>query len=74
VEAVDLALNGSGIVAGPEVWFVGDTDVDMVCAHNADCVAVLLRAKPPDTGEFAEAPPRLHVISCTALAELVSAP
>ena len=74
VEAVHLALDGSGIAAGPEVWFVGDTDVDMVCAHNAGCVPVLLRREPPDTGEFAEAPPLLHVINCAALAELVAAP
>ena len=74
VEVVHLALDGSGIAAGPEVWFVGDTDVDMVCAHNAGCVPVLLRREPPDTREFADAPPHLHVINCAALAELVSAP
>jgi phosphoglycolate phosphatase len=74
VEAVHLALDGSGLAAGPEVWFVGDTDVDMVCAHNAGCVPVLLRGEPPGTGEFADAPPLLHVSSCTALAELVSVP
>jgi phosphoglycolate phosphatase len=74
VDAVRLALDGSGIAAGPEVWFVGDTDVDMVCAHNAGCVPVLLRGEPPKSGEFAEAAPLLHVASCMALAELVSAP
>ena len=32
---VDLALEGSGIGAGPAVWFIGDTAMDMRCAHAA---------------------------------------
>jgi phosphoglycolate phosphatase len=39
---VQLALKASGLAAGEGVWFVGDTDVDMVCAGNAGCVPVLL--------------------------------
>ncbi|MDJ0950501.1 MAG: HAD family hydrolase [Alphaproteobacteria bacterium] len=41
VAPVDLALAGSGIVRGPGVWFVGDGAVDMECARNAGCTAVL---------------------------------
>jgi phosphoglycolate phosphatase len=39
---VVLALESSGIKAGHVVWFVGDTGVDMECAHNSGCVPVLL--------------------------------
>ena len=72
--AVDLALadlpvaeNGNG-----DVWLIGDTDIDLVCAHNAGCHPVLLRAEPPEPGEFAEAPPALHVADCAALAGLLA--
>ncbi len=36
------ALEGSGIVPGLGVWFVGDTAIDMVCARNAGCIAIFL--------------------------------
>jgi phosphoglycolate phosphatase len=41
-DPVDLALAPSGIPAGEDVWFVGDTAVDIECALNSGCVAVLL--------------------------------
>jgi phosphoglycolate phosphatase len=43
---VELALAGSGVPPGPEVWFVGDTEIDVECAHNAGCTAVLLHCEP----------------------------
>ncbi len=69
VEAVDLALDGCGLARGPEVWFVGDTDIDMVCATRAGCRPVLLRPEPPGAGEFGESEPCFHVASCEALVE-----
>lgn len=39
---VHLALARSGIAASGEVWFVGDNAIDMECARNSGCVAVLL--------------------------------
>ena len=74
VQPVDLALQDSGIPRGPEVWFVGDTDIDMECAVNAGCFPVLLRQEPPGQEEFAAAAPKCHVTSCAALAELLPAP
>jgi phosphoglycolate phosphatase len=41
-EPVHLALLPSGVAAGADVWFVGDTAVDIECALNSGCVAVLL--------------------------------
>jgi phosphoglycolate phosphatase len=60
-EPVHKALEGSGITPGADVWFVGDTDIDLECAHNSGCAAVLVRQKPPAAGEFAKAPPAHHV-------------
>jgi phosphoglycolate phosphatase len=57
-EPVHLALSPSGVPAGEEVWFVGDTAVDMECAQNSGCIAVLLGdAMAPQ--EFARFAPRL---------------
>jgi phosphoglycolate phosphatase len=56
-EHVEAALIGSEIVPGPHIWFVGDTDIDLVCARNTGCVAILVRPEPPRPGEFAAAPP-----------------
>jgi phosphoglycolate phosphatase len=61
-EPVHLALSPSGVAAGAEVWFVGDTAVDMECALNSGCVAVLLGdAAPPEefAREFARFAPQL---------------
>jgi phosphoglycolate phosphatase len=37
-----MALEPSGVEASSNVWFVGDTGVDIECAGNAGCVPVLL--------------------------------
>jgi phosphoglycolate phosphatase len=50
-EPVHLALSLSGVTPGEDVWFVGDTAVDMQCAENSGCVAVLL-GPPADPEEF----------------------
>jgi phosphoglycolate phosphatase len=41
-EVVDFALRSTGIKAGEDVWFVGDSEVDMQCARNAGCTPVLI--------------------------------
>ncbi len=73
VEPVKMALGDSGVAPGPEVWFVGDTVIDMVCAANAGCLPVLLRPEPPAAGEFAGSEPRVHVAGCVQLLEAVRA-
>ena len=73
VDAVEMALGDSGLAPGPEIWFVGDTDIDMVCAANAGCLPVLLRAEPPGAGEFEHGAPRIHVAGCVQLLETVRA-
>jgi phosphoglycolate phosphatase len=66
---VDLALEGSGIGAGPAVWFIGDTAMDMRCAHAAGCTSVLVGAAGGD--DFSAAPPHFHVVDLDALGRLM---
>lgn len=72
VETVHMALAGSGIEPGPDVWFVGDTGIDLECGHNAGCLKVLVREEPPSDGEFGGFPPDLFFSSCKELHDLVS--
>lgn len=53
-----LALEPSGLAPGEDVWFVGDTAIDMECAENSGCVGVLLGVDPA-ADEFAHFAPRL---------------
>ncbi|MEX2455156.1 MAG: HAD family hydrolase [Rhodospirillaceae bacterium] len=72
VEPVALALEGSGVEFGPDVWFIGDTEVDLECASNAGCIKVLVRKTPPSDGEFSKFPPDLYFPDCLELETLVS--
>lgn len=40
-EPVLFALKDSGITPGPDVWFIGDTDVDLKVAQATGCTAIL---------------------------------
>jgi phosphoglycolate phosphatase len=66
-----LALEPIHVPAGDDVWFVGDSLVDIQCALNASCTPVLLRETPPDMAEFGEFWPYRHFFCCTALLKLV---
>ncbi len=63
---VAMALRPSGIAPGDDVWFVGDTAVDMECALAAGCIPVLLGEAEP-VGEFAQFAPALTAADCAAL-------
>jgi phosphoglycolate phosphatase len=67
-----MALEGSGIASGQEVWFVGDTEIDMLCACTTGCVPVLLRKEPPAAGEFGDNSPQCHLPNCASLADLLT--
>jgi len=41
-EHVDHALSPTGIVADSSIWFVGDSETDVLCARNAGCTPVLI--------------------------------
>lgn len=67
-DPIYLALEQSGIKAGPEVWYVGDAAIDVVCGRNAGCSTVFVG----DTGLVTELPDAA-VADCKALMGLVRA-
>ena len=62
-----MALHPSGIIRDKQVWFLGDTDIDISCALNAGCKAILIRAEEPLAQEFLQEKPDLYVSSCQEL-------
>jgi phosphoglycolate phosphatase len=66
--ALGLGSESPGPLAGHDVWFVGDADVDMLCAKNAGCHAVLVRPAAPAAGEFDAAAPDLYFPDLASLA------
>ncbi len=62
-----LALHQIGAPAGPEVWYIGDTALDMQAARAAGCLAVLLGDAGHDGG-LTHAAPDLHFPDGHALA------
>ncbi|MBL6930357.1 MAG: HAD hydrolase-like protein [Rhodospirillales bacterium] len=70
-DPVELALSGTPHKRGGQVWFVGDADIDMECAFNAELAPVLLRPEAPEPKEFNEFKPLCHLENCQALSKLV---
>ena len=56
-----MALAPSGLKPSSKVWFVGDSAIDLQCAHQSGCTAVLLRTESPEDNEFKDFPPNVHV-------------
>ena len=71
IDPVLMALDGTGIAPGPDVWFVGDTWIDIACARDAGCVAILIGDNEPTAEEFRNYPPDQHFLSCRQLLEVV---
>jgi phosphoglycolate phosphatase len=63
-----LALAESGVKLGPEVWYVGDTGLDMESAARAGVTGVLLGAPHGDSAELAKFPPALRFPGCAGFA------
>ena len=76
VAPVLLALESTNIRPSQEVWFVGDSDIDMQCAHNGGMTGVLIPPQDEDAGEnqaeTALFPPAVTFSSCEAFSVLVS--
>ncbi|HYC04799.1 MAG TPA: HAD family hydrolase [Azospirillaceae bacterium] len=68
---VTLALAPSGIEPGPDVWFIGDADVDMECAHRTGCLPILIGATPAGGDGLERWPPAYRFDDCLALSALV---
>lgn len=65
--AMGLALAGCAF-SGDEVWYVGDTALDMECATRSGCVGVLLGERDAEDQGFVRFPPQRHFSDFTALA------
>jgi len=72
-DPVWMALHEMGVEPTSSVWFVGDTDVDLLCALNAGCTAVLLRAEAPGESEFADSGLHCHASDFGELLRVVRA-
>ncbi len=71
IDPLLLALDGSAIPPGETVWFVGDAGIDMEIAYRANCVPVLMREELPESMEFEEFQPKVHLRRCLELATYV---
>jgi len=71
-DPVELALSDSKHKRGGGVWFVGDADIDLECAINADLAPILLRPEAPKVDEFKKYSPICHIVDCQALSKLVA--
>jgi len=65
--AMRLALEGS-TGDSADVWYIGDTALDMECAARAGCIGVLLGPRDPGDQGFVQFPPARHFASFTELA------
>jgi len=68
---VVLALEESPVPPGREVWFIGDTAIDMVCARNSGCASVLIAGHGQASDDFSASPPDYQVLNCYELCTLV---
>jgi phosphoglycolate phosphatase len=70
-EPVAMALAGSGIDPGTEVWMIGDSGVDMEIAYVAGLIPVLVRGGTAAAGEFDAFRPHRQVADCRELKTLL---
>lgn len=70
-DPVYMALAGTGIDPTPDVWFIGDTWVDIACGRAANCHTILIGKNEPEDEEFREHPPHEHYFSVQEFLEVV---
>jgi phosphoglycolate phosphatase len=68
---VILALEPACLSPGREVWFIGDADIDMECAHRANCTPVLVGHTPMVHKGLDRFPPRYRFDDCGIISDLV---
>lgn len=75
-DPVELALAGSPHAPGPDVWFIGDSEIDLECARNTGCHPVLYGDYPHEelsaqAGHFRGFPYARHARDHAALERLL---
>lgn len=68
---VKMALEGSGIHPGREVWFVGDSATDLECATNTGCVPVFYGDQDLTEERFKDHQPEHHFENHAALLDAI---
>ncbi len=53
-EPVALAFAGCENLINANAWFVGDSDIDLECAQNTGCTAILYGPTPKEQGDFTD--------------------
>lgn len=57
---VIMALEGSGIPLGEDVWFIGDSVTDMECAYNSKCIPIFYGDQDLTSERFKGFQPQKH--------------
>ena len=77
-DPVHLAFKETNIIPSEHVWFVGDSDVDLECALNTGCTAILYGESAKDHPEYSKThfqgmPYHAHAHNHTDTLKLLSA-
>jgi phosphoglycolate phosphatase len=76
-EGVALAIERLGLVGviedSGEIWLVGDTDIDLVCAHAAGATPILLREGALPAAVLEKWPPAIQLSQCEQIIALLAA-
>jgi phosphoglycolate phosphatase len=70
-DPIFMALAGTGLTPDPDIWFIGDTWVDIACGNAAGCSTFLIGDNNPGDAEFRDHPPDEHYLTCRDLLEVV---
>lgn len=73
-EPLVKALGEAGLSPGQDVYFVGDTETDLLCAKNAGCIGILLFHDNPNNPLIQQYNPHIAVANCVALKADILAP
>ncbi|MDB3952536.1 HAD family hydrolase [Alphaproteobacteria bacterium] len=68
---VELFIKNNGLKFVSNIWYIGDTDIDIETARNSGCLAVLLHTNCPEPSNFGEFLPEITLSGCEELAALV---
>jgi phosphoglycolate phosphatase len=52
IDPVDMAFEKSTLRPGKDVWFVGDSEIDLECAMNTGCTGVLYGAEASEHPDY----------------------